>query len=59
MLEITPAPSRRREFAGWASAHDVRTASMNSFAVPEDLVPQIPEHLLTDAKLDDQPYVPA
>jgi hypothetical protein len=56
---VTPARSRRRDFARWAAKHRVRTYSSNSFKLPDDLIAVIPEDLLIGSQVDGQFYTPS
>lgn len=59
MIEIQPAPERRRAFAVWAVAQTpkLRTVSTHAFAVPARLFVQAPEETLIGALVDGHRYV--
>ncbi|MER6828883.1 hypothetical protein ABT352_23080 [Streptosporangium sp. NPDC000563] len=59
MIRIWPRRDLRQAFAAWAVQQrpKVRTTSPVEFAVPDALIPAIPEHLLAGAWLDGQLYV--
>ncbi|MFI9591201.1 hypothetical protein [Nonomuraea sp. NPDC052265] len=57
MIKIWPRRDLRRDFARWGAPLGVRTASTTEFAVPDHLIPAIPEELLAGALMDGQPYV--
>ncbi|MEU4406197.1 hypothetical protein AB0F88_16875 [Streptosporangium sp. NPDC023963] len=57
MIKIWPRRDLRRDFARWAAPLGIRTVSVTEFAVPDSLIPAIPEELLAGARLDGQPYV--
>ncbi|MFF3441763.1 hypothetical protein [Streptosporangium sp. NPDC002721] len=57
MIKIWPRRDLRRDFARWAAPLGIRTVSVTEFAVPDSLIPAIPEELLAGARLDGQLYV--
>lgn len=57
MIKIWPRRDLRCDFARWGAPLGVRTVSTTEFAVPDRLIPAIPEELLVGALVDGQPYV--
>lgn len=59
LIRIQPATARRRAFARWATAQElkVRTVGINTFAVPAPLFVEAPEDVLVGALIDGHRYV--
>ncbi|MFI7467437.1 hypothetical protein [Nonomuraea sp. NPDC049646] len=57
IIRVRPAPELRRDFAAWAVDQQpkLRTVSEAEFGVPDDLLPDIPGHLLHGALIDGRP----
>ncbi|MFG2404272.1 hypothetical protein ACGFR8_08010 [Streptomyces brevispora] len=59
MIEIQPAPEKRRAFAQWAveQVPKLRTVSTHAFTVPANAFAEAPEDILIGALVDGRRYV--
>ncbi|MFJ2745406.1 hypothetical protein ACIO3O_37750 [Streptomyces sp. NPDC087440] len=59
LIQVEPAPERRRAFARWAVAQNPKldTVGPNTFAVPAELFTKAPEDILIGSLVDGHLYV--
>lgn len=58
-ITVVPTSAQRREFRRWAGARGVATLPGNGFAVPQELLGELPHELILGARVNGEVYMPA
>jgi hypothetical protein len=57
-ITVVPTSEQRRPFRQWAGPRGVATLPGNGFAVPVDMIREVPEELMLGAKVNGVVYFP-